>query len=130
MIELFQQYGLAYLFSDGAGLSGVAMTLWLFIISVVLGFCLSIPLALARLSGQQEVVIGSPVANRTRSEVEGLIGLFVNTLAVRVDTAGELTTEALLARVKAQALQAQAHQDLPFEQVVEVTRPPRSLAHR
>ena len=50
MIELFQQYGLAYLFSDGAGLSGVAMTLWLFIISVVLGFFLSIPLALARVS--------------------------------------------------------------------------------
>ena len=50
MIELFQQYGLAYLFSDGSGLSGVAMTLWLFIISVVLGFALSIPLALARVS--------------------------------------------------------------------------------
>ena len=50
MIELFQQYGLAYLFSDGAGLSGVAMTLWLFIISVVFGFVLSIPLALARVS--------------------------------------------------------------------------------
>ncbi|MCD7041283.1 amino acid adenylation domain-containing protein [Pseudomonas sp. MAFF 311096] len=84
---------------------------------------------LARLSGQQDVVIGSPVANRTRSEVEGLIGLFVNTLAVRIDTSGEPSTEALLARVKAQALAAQAHQDLPFEQVVEVTRPPRSLAH-
>ena len=50
MIELFQQYGLAYLFSDGAGLSGVAMTLWLFIVSVVFGFILSIPLALARVS--------------------------------------------------------------------------------
>jgi histidine transport system permease protein len=50
MIELFQQYGLAYLFSDGAGLSGVAMTLWLFIISVLFGFFLSIPLALARVS--------------------------------------------------------------------------------
>ncbi len=84
---------------------------------------------LARLCGQQELVIGSPVANRTRSEVEGLIGLFVNTLAVRIDTAGAPTTEALLARVKAQTLAAQAHQDLPFEQVVEITRPLRSLAH-
>lgn len=84
---------------------------------------------LARLSGQQELVIGSPVANRTRSEVEGLIGLFVNTLAVRIDTSGELSTEALLARVKALTLAAQAHQDLPFEQVVEVTRPVRSLSH-
>ncbi|OPA89014.1 non-ribosomal peptide synthetase, partial [Pseudomonas fluorescens] len=84
---------------------------------------------LARLSGQQDLVIGSPVANRNRSEVEGLIGLFVNTLAVRIDTSGELSTEALLARVKALTLAAQAHQDLPFEQVVEVTRPVRSLAH-
>ncbi|QXQ20944.1 amino acid adenylation domain-containing protein [Pseudomonas tolaasii] len=84
---------------------------------------------LARLSGQQDVVIGSPVANRTRGEVEGLIGLFVNTLAVRIDTSGELSTEALLARVKALTLAAQAHQDLPFEQVVEITRPVRSLAH-
>ncbi|MGY4641869.1 amino acid adenylation domain-containing protein [Pseudomonas sp. TE24901] len=84
---------------------------------------------LARLSGQPDLVIGSPVANRTRSEVEGLIGLFVNTLAVRIDTSGELSVEGLLAQVKAQTLQAQAHQDLPFEQVVEITRPVRSLAH-
>jgi arthrofactin-type cyclic lipopeptide synthetase C len=84
---------------------------------------------LARLSGQQDLVIGTPVANRTRSEVEGLIGLFVNTLAVRIDTSGELSTEALLARVKGLTLAAQAHQDLPFEQVVEIIRPVRSLAH-
>jgi amino acid adenylation domain-containing protein len=84
---------------------------------------------LARLSGQHDLVIGTPVANRTRTEVEGLIGLFVNTLAVRIDTSGELSTEALLARVKALTLAAQAHQDLPFEQVVEITRPPRSLSH-
>ena len=84
---------------------------------------------LSRLSGQADVVIGSPVANRTRAEIEGLIGMFVNTLALRIDTSGELSVEALLARVKAQTLQAQAHQDLPFEQVVEITRPVRSLAH-
>ncbi|ROM59197.1 non-ribosomal peptide synthetase [Pseudomonas poae] len=84
---------------------------------------------LSRLSGQQDLVIGTPVANRTRSEVEGLIGLFVNTLAVRIDTSGALSTEALLARVKCLTLAAQAHQDLPFEQVVEITRPVRSLAH-
>ncbi|WP_106804286.1 non-ribosomal peptide synthetase [Pseudomonas sp. S5D5] len=84
---------------------------------------------LSRLSGQHDVVIGSPVANRTRSEVEGLIGLFVNTLAVRIDTSGALSTEALLARVKGLTLAAQDHQDLPFEQVVEITRPLRSLAH-
>nr|WP_281355894.1 non-ribosomal peptide synthase/polyketide synthase [Pseudomonas atagonensis] len=84
---------------------------------------------LSRLSGQPEVVIGSPVANRTRAEIEGLIGMFVNTLALRLDTSGALSTEALLARVKAQTLAAQAHQDLPFEQVVEITKPLRSMAH-
>ncbi|EZP30954.1 non-ribosomal peptide synthase/polyketide synthase [Pseudomonas sp. RIT288] len=84
---------------------------------------------LSRLSGQAEVVIGSPVANRTRAEIEGLIGMFVNTLALRIDTSGELSVEALLARVKTQTLQAQVHQDLPFEQVVEITRPVRSMAH-
>ena len=84
---------------------------------------------LSRLSGQAEVVIGSPVANRTRAEIEGLIGMFVNTLALRIDTSGELSSEALLARVKARTLDAQAHQDLPFEQVVEITRPLRSMAH-
>ncbi|MEG0886667.1 MAG: condensation domain-containing protein, partial [Janthinobacterium sp.] len=84
---------------------------------------------MSRLAGQADVVIGSPVANRQRAEVEGLIGLFVNTLAIRVDTSGALTCEALLAQVKAVTLGAQAHQDLPFEQVVELVRPARSLAH-
>ncbi|WP_122859806.1 non-ribosomal peptide synthetase, partial [Pseudomonas viridiflava] len=84
---------------------------------------------LARLSGQSEVVIGMPVANRRRSEVEELIGLFVNTLAVRIDTSGEPDASTLLAHIKSQVIQAQEHQDLPFEQVVERLRPPRSLAH-
>ncbi len=83
---------------------------------------------LSRLSGQGEVVVGSPVANRTRSEVEGLIGFFVNTLALRVEVSGATVSE-LLGRVKAKVLEAQAHQDLPFEQVVERVRPVRSLSH-
>ncbi|BCN02235.1 hypothetical protein RPSA_47710 (plasmid) [Ralstonia solanacearum] len=83
---------------------------------------------LSRLSGQEEVVVGSPVANRTRSEVEGLIGFFVNTLALRVEVGGATVSE-LLERVKAKVLEAQAHQDLPFEQVVERIRPVRSLSH-
>ncbi|MGC0045364.1 amino acid adenylation domain-containing protein, partial [Ralstonia pseudosolanacearum] len=83
---------------------------------------------LSRLSGQDEVVVGSPVANRTRSEVEGLIGFFVNTLALRVEVGGA-TVSGLLERVKAKVLEAQAHQDLPFEQVVERVRPVRSLSH-
>ncbi len=84
---------------------------------------------LARLSGQPEVVIGSPVAGRGRAELEAMVGLFVNTLAVRIDTAVTPTGAALLAQVKARVLEAQDHQDLPFEQVVEIVRPTRSLAH-
>ncbi|TYZ49968.1 non-ribosomal peptide synthetase, partial [Ralstonia solanacearum] len=84
---------------------------------------------LSRLSGQEEVVVGSPVANRTRSEVEGLIGFFVNTLALRVEVGSGVTVSELLDRVKGRVLEAQAHQDLPFEQVVERVRPVRSLSH-
>src|SRR3984885_7811526 len=84
---------------------------------------------LARLSGQGDVVVGTPVANRGRSEVEGLIGFFVNTLALRVDLSGSPTVVELLERVKEQALAAQQHQDIPFEQVVEITKPVRSLSH-
>ena len=84
---------------------------------------------LSRLSGQSEVVVGAPVANRARAEVEDLIGFFVNTLALRLDLSGDPTVGELLARVKAQTLAAQEHQDLPFEQVVEAANPPRSLAH-
>ncbi|HEV7367753.1 amino acid adenylation domain-containing protein, partial [Arenibaculum sp.] len=86
-------------------------------------------LVLSKLSGQKDVVIGTPTANRTRSEVEGLIGFFVNTLALRLDLSGSPTVEELLGRVRAAALGAQEHQDLPFEQVVEQINPVRSLAH-
>ena len=82
-----------------------------------------------RLSGQDSVVIGTPVAGRTRVEVESLIGFFVNTLPIRVDLTGGLTPRDLVRHVKTQVLSAQAHQDLPFEQIVEVVQPPRSLAH-
>ncbi|ARK57694.1 non-ribosomal peptide synthetase [Burkholderia pseudomallei] len=84
---------------------------------------------LGRLSGQEEVVIGSPVAGRNRTEVEALIGFFVNTLALRLDLSSEPTVGELLKRTKAQVLSAQAHQDLPFDQVVERVKPPRSTAH-
>ena len=81
------------------------------------------------LSGQQDVVVGTPVANRGRSEIEGLIGFFVNTLALRLDVGGSPTVGEMLERVKVQVLGAQEHQDIPFEQVVEITRPVRSLSH-
>ncbi|HEY7767416.1 amino acid adenylation domain-containing protein, partial [Longimicrobium sp.] len=84
---------------------------------------------LARLSGQDEVVVGTPSANRGRSEVEGLIGFFVNTLPVRVNLSGAPTVAEALGRVKARALEAQQNQDIPFEQVVELVQPARTLAH-
>ena len=84
---------------------------------------------LARLSAQEEVVIGTPTANRGRREIEGLIGFFVNTLVLRVDLSDAPTVAELLARVKQRALAAQHHQDIPFEQVVELVDPARSLSH-
>jgi amino acid adenylation domain-containing protein len=84
---------------------------------------------LARLSGQQDVVIGSPVANRGRAEIEKLIGFFVNTLALRLDLSGSPSVSQLLEQSKAQSIAAQRHQDIPFEQVVELAQPVRSLAH-
>jgi amino acid adenylation domain-containing protein len=84
---------------------------------------------LARLSGQDDVVIGTPSANRGRTEIEGLIGFFVNTLPVRVDFADAPTVAGLLDRVRTLALDAQRNQDVPFEQVVERLHPTRSLAY-
>jgi amino acid adenylation domain-containing protein len=84
---------------------------------------------LARLSGQAEVVLGTPVANRGRAEIEGLIGFFVNTLALRVKVGTTTTVAELLQRVKEVSLGAQQNQNLPFERVVEMVRPERSLGH-
>src|SRR5205807_7489044 len=84
---------------------------------------------LSRLSGQAEVVIGTPVANRRRAETEGLIGFFVNTLALRIDLRGEPSVAEMLKRVKGAVLGAQEHQDVPVEQVVEMVQPPRHLNH-
>ncbi|MBW8848862.1 MAG: AMP-binding protein, partial [Burkholderiales bacterium] len=84
---------------------------------------------LARLAGQSEVVIGSPTANRHRAELEPLIGFFVNTQALRIDLSDRPSVAQLLAQVRATALAAQDHQDLPFEQIIEALNPPRSLAH-
>jgi|GEM_PF-192527 len=84
---------------------------------------------LARWSGEEDVVVGTPIANRNRREVEGLIGFFVNTLALRVDVSGNPSFRALLGRVKEATLGAYAHQDLPFERLVEALKVERSLAH-
>jgi non-ribosomal peptide synthetase component F len=82
---------------------------------------------LGRLSGQREVVIGTPSANRGRREIEGLIGFFVNTLPLRIDLSGEPSLGELLGRVRQTTLGAQESQELPFEQVVEIVSPPRRL---
>ncbi|KAK3823597.1 MAG: Non-ribosomal peptide synthetase module [Benniella sp.] len=84
---------------------------------------------LSRMSGQDDIVIGSPSANRNHHQIESLIGLFVNTLAVRIDLSGDPTLRQLLERVRKTSLDAQNHQDLPFEQVVDIVQPPRSLSH-
>ena len=84
---------------------------------------------LSRLSRQQDLVIGSPAANRGQLEIEGLIGFFVNMLPVRLNLEGLSTVGTLLEHAKAQAIAAQQHQDTPFEQIVELTRPPRNSAY-
>ncbi|WP_279609035.1 non-ribosomal peptide synthetase [Burkholderia gladioli] len=84
---------------------------------------------LGRLAGQEDIVIGTPVANRSKPELEAVIGLFVNTLALRIDLSGMPSVAQLLDRVQSTVVAAQDHQDLPFEQVVEIVKPQRRLAH-
>jgi non-ribosomal peptide synthetase component F len=83
---------------------------------------------LGRQAGSEDLCIGTPVANRTRREVEPLIGFFVNTLVMRVDLSGDPGFDQLIDRVRAMALSAYDHQDMPFEQVVELLEPVRTLS--
>ncbi len=84
---------------------------------------------LGRYSGQDDIVVGSPIANRNQVEIESLIGFFVNTLVLRADLSGNPTFRELLAQVRKVTLEAYEHQDLPFEQLVEELRPERDPSH-
>ena len=84
---------------------------------------------LYRYSEQEDILVGTPIANRNSVEIEGLIGFFANTLVLATDMKGNPSFRELLARVREVALQAYAHQDLPFEKLVEELQPSRNLSH-
>ncbi|WP_129933703.1 MULTISPECIES: non-ribosomal peptide synthetase [unclassified Pseudomonas] len=84
---------------------------------------------LHRYSGQRDLRIGAPVANRIRPESEGLIGAFLNTQVLRCELDGQMTASALLEQIRQAAIEGQSHQDLPFDQLVEALQPPRSSAY-
>lgn len=89
----------------------------------------SFQMLMYRYSGQPDIRIGVPTANRNRVETERLIGFFVNTHVIRADIDGQMSVSTLLQQVRARALEAQAHQDLPFEQLVLALQPERNLSH-
>ncbi|QXI44879.1 non-ribosomal peptide synthetase [Pseudomonas wayambapalatensis] len=89
----------------------------------------SLAALLHRYSGQRDLRIGAPVANRIRPESEGLIGAFLNTQVLRCELDGQMSAAALLEQMRQTIIDGQSHQDLPFEQLVEALQPPRSSAY-
>jgi len=89
----------------------------------------ALQLLLARLTGQDDIVVGAPIAGRTRAETDRVIGFFLNTVALRTKLSDEMTFRDLLSRVREIALEAYAHQEIPFERLIEELQPERSLGH-
>jgi len=85
-------------------------------------------LLLARLSGQEDILVGTPIAGRNQLETENLIGFFISTLVLRTDISGNPTFEELLSRVKQTTLDAYSHQDIPFEKLIQALQPKRDLS--
>jgi amino acid adenylation domain-containing protein len=83
---------------------------------------------LRRYTGADDLIVGTPIAGRPRMETEGLIGFFVNTLVLRVDASGEPTFNEFVSRVRDVVLEAMAHQDVPFQRIVEAVQPTRDRA--
>ncbi len=84
---------------------------------------------LYRYSGQEDLVVGTPIANRTRTEIEPLIGFFINTLALRLKLSGKMSFREVIEQVRKICINAYNHQDLPFEQLIEMLQPERSLSY-
>jgi amino acid adenylation domain-containing protein len=84
---------------------------------------------LYRYSGQEHIIVGTPIANRNREEIEGLVGFFVNTLVIRTELSSDLTFRELMAQVKAETLGAYDHQDMPFERLVEELKQERDPSY-
>ena len=84
---------------------------------------------LQKYSGQDDIVVGAPIAKRDRPELETLIGFFINSLVLRTDLTGNPTFRELLRRVREVAFGAYEHQDVPFEKLVEELKPERNLSH-
>ncbi|HVG08476.1 MAG TPA: amino acid adenylation domain-containing protein [Thermoanaerobaculia bacterium] len=107
-------------------LDGVARRLGVTPFMILLGAFATL---LSRYGSQPDVVVGTPIANRGRAELEDLIGMFANTLALRVELSGDPGFDELARRVRQVALGAYAHQDIPFERLVDELRPERDLSH-